>query len=341
VKRPRRLAASLAAVLFATACDSLPGGGSRSSPPEGGETAAPVRSGAFAEAEALIKAGNVDAALAQLEGSSSPEALYLQGAAWAKRSETAPLPTPEAIPPGSPKGTQPVVPEYKPEELTAVGFFEKAIAGSPGDPRPHLGLARLLAPHAQRQYDAARAFAAAAAEAATKKKSKRPPVLAAPTVPPGADASPARVAKAYRDAVAAEGPQAKDPTALEELFTFAVRVGQLEDADWARRQAIERNKEDADVLIAYGDFLAKVKKDGDAAIMQYRQALIWRAEDITVKERIAAVHVGTAHDHLANNELALAEVAYREALKWATDRSTPLHQDIQAEIERLKTLRSN
>jgi tetratricopeptide (TPR) repeat protein len=286
----------------------------------------------LAGVKAQLDSGDVDGAMQRLTDSpsaGSPEGLYLQGAVWAKKAETAPLPTPEALPPGSPRGAVPVTPEFKPEELKAADFFERAIAAAPQDGRASLGLARLLTPHAQRRYDAQTAAAAVAAKKPPSRK--RTPAPPPATPPPGPDASPLRVAHAYR--AAAESTPG-DPTALEAYYNFAVRTQQLDDADWALKQAIARDKENAEPLVRYGDFLANVRKQPDEAIAAYRQALIWK-DDKQVKEKIGEIHLSRGMAHLQQTEWALADAAYHEAQKWTTPGSD-LSKRIDAEMDRLK-----
>jgi tetratricopeptide (TPR) repeat protein len=287
--------------------------------------------------QAQIDSGDADGALQRVSQSASavsPEGLCLQAAAWAKKAETAPLPTPEALPPGSPRGAVPVTPEFKPEELKAIDFYERAIAVAPDDPRAQLGLARLLTPHAQRRHDAQVAAAAAAAKKPVRvaRGKRAPEPVTPPPPPPGPDASPARVARAYRTAVQA---LPSDAAALEAYYTFAVRTELLDDADWVLKQAIARDKENPDPLVRYGDFLTNVRKQPDEAIAAYRQALLWKSDDKAIKEKIGEIHLSRGMEHLQQTEWALAEASYREAQKWATPGSD-LSKRIDAEMDHLK-----
>ena len=66
---------------------------SRSTP--GGGSAAPASSRDVEEARAMLEARDADGTLARLQNAGDdPEALHLQGRAWAKKAESAPLPTP-------------------------------------------------------------------------------------------------------------------------------------------------------------------------------------------------------------------------------------------------------
>jgi hypothetical protein len=321
-----RLAPWLLLLALGTAC-----GGSDSGAPAPVATQAATGAPEVEEARGLLKAGRIDDALLRLQQSQAPEAWLLQGDAWAKKSETAPVPTAEALPPGSPKGAVPVTPEFKPEELRAIEHYEKAIAALSNDPRPRLGLARLLAPHALRRYDAERAAASAPAP---KKGAKALPTLAPP--PPGPDFSAARVTREYRTAAAATSSSI-DP--IEALYAFAVRAGQIEDAEWALKERIRRENENPEHLVRYGDFLRQVKKTPEAAMEQYRQALIWRPDDAVAKGGIADIYMDQGHTHYQNNEYALAEARYQDAAKWVTDRTSAQYKRLQAEMDRLKQLR--
>src|SRR5438874_654924 len=116
----RPLALTLGGLLLLSACNKGAGGGGTpgGTPADGGGAAA--GGGPLAEAKSLLDAGRADDVLARLQGNNAPEALYLQGAAWAKKAETAPLPTAEALAPGSPRDAIAVTPEWKPEEQRAI-----------------------------------------------------------------------------------------------------------------------------------------------------------------------------------------------------------------------------
>src|SRR5262249_57413702 len=80
------------------------------------------------------------------------------GMAGEKRAEPAPLPPPPPLAEPLARGAAlPAAPEFKPEELTAIGLFENAIATDAQFARAHLGLADVLAPHALRLLESAAA----------------------------------------------------------------------------------------------------------------------------------------------------------------------------------------
>jgi tetratricopeptide (TPR) repeat protein len=334
-----RVACVAASALLALACNK-PGTGGSAEPPKSEPTAAPPPS-ALAEAKGLLGAGRVDEAIARLQQTQTPEAWYLLGEAWSKKAESAPLPIPEPLPPDAPRGAVPVTPEFKTEERQAMDLYEKAMAGLPDDPRPKLGLAHLLAPHAQRHYDEAQAAAAAPPPKPVKaagKKGRLP--TPTPTPPPAVasdvDFSPARVCQLMHQA-SEKSLSTVEP--VEALYAFAVRVGELDEADWALRERIRRENENPAHLVRYGDFLREVKKAPDAAIEQYRQALIWRSDDPVPKSRIANIYIDAGNTHYENGEYALAEARYQDAVKWVPDKTSEQWQRLQRELEKVRRLR--
>lgn len=290
--------------------------------------------GPLAGIQEQLDAGDVDAAMARLDAaddSAGPERFYLLGEAWAKKAESAPLPTPQPPPEGSPKGAPMLLPEFKPEELKALSFFEKAAAAMPYDAHAQMGLADLLAPHARRRHDAALAAAAKKPTPHGKHAAAEHPLVV--PAPGGPDISPERIIKAYRAAAAAS---AKDATALEALYTFAVAVERLDDADWARKEVIARDRENPAPLVRYGDFLASAKKMPEEAMAQYRQALLWSPDDKAIKSKIAEIYIAQGLAHYQQTEWALADVDYQNAAKWADPDQA---QRIQHELDRLSQVR--
>jgi tetratricopeptide (TPR) repeat protein len=325
--RRSRVAACLLTLAFA-ACHKAP------------ETSATGNSGTgstrgpLAGIQEQIDAGDLDAAIARLDAtddSAGPERFYLLGEAWAKKAESAPLPTPQPPPEGSPKGAPMLLPELKPEERKALAFFEKAAAAMPYDAHAQMGLADLLAPHARRRHDAQ--IAAAAKKPTPHGKhaiAEHPAIVPAPG---GPDSSPERIIKAYRAAAAAS---AKDTTALEALYTFAIAVERLDDADWARKEVIARDRENPAPLVRYGDFLANVKKMPEEGMAQYRQALLWSPDDKAIKAKIAEIYIAQGLAHYQQTEWASADADYQNALKWADPDQA---QRIQHELDRLSQVR--
>ncbi len=291
-------------------------------------TKAAVASSASQQAQTLFEQGQFDEALARLDASTGDaDSLALLGAIWAKKAETAPLPTPPPPAPGARRGAQSPGPEFKEEELTALGFFEKTLAAQPGQVRASLGLAELLAPHALRRHDLGRA--------AQRKKGARP----APEAPASApDFSAERVIQAYKAAVAGS-PAAKEPA--ERLFAFAVRADTLADAEWALAQLVQRDKENPAPLIRHGDFLAEQKKDTRAAIDRYREALIWRPDDEATLGKIADIYIAEGIEAYNKNQYAVAQSRLLEAQKFVRNPNSPQGLRIKDYLGKLGSIRHN
>lgn len=311
----------------------LAGGGCKGKPPEGAPAAtaphtARAAVSASQAAETLFAEGQFDAALERLDASAGDaDSLALLGAIWAKRAESAPLPTPPPPAPGAKRGAQPLAPEFKEEELTALGFFERALAAQPGHVRASLALAELLGPHALRRHDLG--------QAARRKKGARP-VPEAPGV--GPDFSAERVTEAYKAAVAA-GPLAKE--APEKLFGFAVRADRLADAEWALNQMVERDKENPAPLIRYGDFLLQQKKDSRGAIDRYREALIWRPDDETTLGKVADIYIAEGIDAYTKDQYGVAQSRLLEAQKFVRNPNSPQGLRIKDYLSKLGSIRQN
>ena len=229
-----------------------------------------------------------------------------------KAAEAEPVPTPEPPPSPRPRNWQPPpAPEFKPAEVEAIGLLEEAAAADARRPEAHELLAGVLEGPALRRHEA---------EKKAKAAKRRAPT---PAPPPdqGVDASPARVARAYRAAV--EATPGTGPL-LDRMIKFAVAAEDFAAADWAYQERIRRAKENATAgpLEQYGDFLLDVRKDPLAASEQYRNVLIWKAGDPRVRERLAGIHLAAARGHLDLQQWAAAETQVREAAKYV-DPGTP------------------
>jgi tetratricopeptide (TPR) repeat protein len=312
-----RAGATVVLVAALASCRHLPGGGGAD-----GDLAGPVREG-----KSLLESGQLDAALAELaKAPDDPDSLYYQGRVWAKKAESAPLPTPPPVVGTPPHGAPaPVAPELKAEEVQAAQLYEKAIAARPDAAAPHLALAELLAPHAAHQHDLAEDAAA----------HKRP---LPPTAPLPVDASVDRVVRAYQRAMQAD-PASTAP--VDGIIRFGRRVGRLDAAEDGYKEMIRRKKEaeTAQPLAQYGDFLAQDKKDPLAAIEQYRQALIWKADDDATRGKVAAIYLKLATEAFAKQQYAVAESQLADASKYITDRSSPQAQTVEEYKARLKNIR--
>jgi tetratricopeptide (TPR) repeat protein len=319
--------ASAVIVAALPACERLLPG---KSAPEATETA-PAPASPVQDARALFDAGQLDAALARLQGmDGDPDALHLQGLVWAKKAESAPLPTPPPPPSPLPRHwVTPAAPEFKHEELRALDLLERAIAVQPDHAGAQLAVAELLAPHAARRHET---LAAAAA-----RRGKRParPADAAPAEA-GPDFSAERVLRGYRAAFAGD---ATARPAIEGLIAFATRIGRPDDAQAGFDELIRRDREKPEPLVRYGDFLATQKKDVHAAIEAYRQALIWRPDDDATRAKIADIYIALGIEHYKAGEWATAEARFADAEKWVSDRNSPQGLKIQDHQGKLRQIR--
>jgi tetratricopeptide (TPR) repeat protein len=302
-------------------------------PSAGERTPTPQAEAPVDAVEALIAQGQLDAALAKLQ-SQPPDAdnLYRQGAVWARKAESAPLPTPPPAPSPLPRGAEPPpIPEFKDEELRALELLEKALASNPGHVAAHLALAELLSPHAVRGHD--REEARRRQPPPRRRGQPTPPPE---TPPPGPDFSPERIIQAFQAAIQGDPDGV---TAIEALARFGVRVGRLDSAEWAYQELVRRQKENADSLVRYGDFLIQHKKDPAGAIAQYNQALIWRPDDEPVKLRIADIYIEMGIEHFNKGEYAVAEARFKEADRYVSDSRSPQGIKLADYTERLRAIR--
>lgn len=279
------------------------------------------------EGKSLLESGQLDAALAELQKApDDPDSLYYQGRVWAKKAESAPLPTPPPPPVPTPRGWQPPpAPELKPEEIQAAQLYEKAIAAKPDNASAHLALGQLLAPHAAHQYDLAEDAA----------KHKKPPVPAAPLP---VDASVDRVIRAFQVAMQADPTS---PAPVEEIIRFGRRVGRLDASEAGFKEMVRRKKEKetAEPLARYGDFLAEEKKEPLAAIEQYREALIWVPDDDATRGKVAAIYLKMATEAFAKQQYKVTEDYLRDASKYITDRSSAQGRMLEDYRGRLRSIR--
>jgi hypothetical protein len=323
--RARRLGWLFAAACIAgvPACTPKP---DASAPP-------PTTGGPVSEARSLIEGGQPDAALALLQQApEDPESLYLQGRAWAKKAETAPLPTPPPVVGELPKGVAaPAAPLFKPEELQALALYEKAV-GARADLGPaHVAIAELLAPHAIRRYDRQRE--SAAARGRRRGKAEPPPALEGDAQ--GVDYSVERIVRAYD--LASQSP-ATGKAAADGLIAFGTRVGRLDAAESGFRTLLQVQKEQAEPFIRYGAFLAEQKKDGDAAIEQYRQALIWKPDDESARLKIADIYLARAIGFFDKQQFSVADAEFKQAAKWVAPGS-PQEAQLKSYQSRLLEIR--
>jgi tetratricopeptide (TPR) repeat protein len=285
----------------------------------GGGDSAPVSSQEADDVAALIEKGDAGGALARLQGNEDPQALYLQGTAWAKKAETAPLPTPPPVASPPPKGASlPARPEFKPEERKAVEFYERALAARPDLAAAHVALAQLLAPHAIRFHELEKEAQARQKTALATRRRGQPSPEPLPTPEPGIDYSAERVAREFREAL--RGDPSRAP--VEALIAFGVKSRRLDDAEIGYQELIRRVKESSEPLALYGDFLVHEKNDPAAAIEQYRQALIWTPDDEVTRSKLAGIFLRRGVDYLNQLQYASAEAQFKEAAKYIPDRNS-------------------
>jgi len=256
----------------------------------------------LAGARTLIDERRFDEAIAAIGEKEDAEALYLRGRAWAGKAQTAPVPTPV---PGS-HGGEPM----KPEESQALAFFERAVAARPDLAAAHLGIADLLAPHAL---------------AAVRRGEAAP-----------GNSTVDRVLESYGRAIQAD---AAATAAVESMIRFATAAGRVAEADGAFQELVRRRREDPDLLVRYGDFLAGPGRNPGGALAQYSQALIWRPDDTKTRLKIADIHLTAAATLLAAREWAAAEARLRDARRFVTDPSSAEAARLREMEGRLREIR--
>jgi tetratricopeptide (TPR) repeat protein len=244
----------------------------------------------LAEARALVDQRRFDEAIAALGEGAEAESLYLLGRAWAGKAETAPVPTPV------PGDSAPAGPRLKPEEARALAFFERAVSTRPEHAGAHFAIAELLAPHALAAGSRGAGGAAPAGEGTAD-----------------------RVVRSYGRAIQADPA---GTAAVEALIGFAVRVGRVSDADGGYQELVRRRREDPDVLVRYGDFLAGPGGNAEGALAQYAQALIWRPDDTATRLKMADIHLASAAVLLGQQQYAAAEARLREARRFVANPSS-------------------
>ena len=328
----RRAAGALASLALVAGC------GKEAAPtvtpsPAGAETPAPpaagfVLSGVASQAMGLLQSGQPDQALAQLDASTGDaDQLAVLGAVWATKAETAPLPTPPPLASPAPgRAVTPAAPEFKAEELTALGFLDRALEARPGHPVASLALARVLAPHAVRRFELEKAA-----------KQRKGGAKALPAAPGSTDFRPERVVEALRAAVTGM-PTSREP--IETMIAFASRVERYEDAEWALDELVKLDKEKPEPLVRYGDFLRDQRREPHQAIERYRQALIWKPDDESVLGRIADIYIGQGIEAFDRQQWAVSQSRLQEAQKYVRNPNSPQGLRIRDYQSRLATIRT-
>ncbi len=250
--------------------------------------------------------GQLDEALAKLtELPDDPISLYYQGIIYVRKGMGTPLPETG----------------FRPEDKNAAIVLERAIAAKPEFAAAHFTLAGVLLPYTEQRHAPG---------------SKRRPARGASPAPDDPDISPERVARAYQAAVQYD-KTSRAP--IDALMKFAREMKRPDDADVAYRELLQRDKESAAPHIAYGDFLAKEKKEPLRAVEQYNLALVWSPQDLTPKERILGVYIDWAQEHFDKGENANADARLRDAEKWITDQASPQAQRLRELRDKLRAIR--
>jgi hypothetical protein len=178
--------------------------------------------------------------------------------------------------------------QLSPEETQALAFLDRAVLARPDHAAAHLEIAELLAPYAVAPGDA-------------------------PEAAVGAGVSVDRVLGAYGAAAQAD---LADTEALEALIAFATRMGRLPEVEAGYREWMRRDRENAEVLVRFGDFLAGPRQDPEGAQGVYAQALMWRPDDDATRLKIADINIEAARGHLERDQYAAAAARLREARKY-------------------------
>jgi hypothetical protein len=183
--------------------------------------------------------------------------------------------------------------------VQALAFYERATAARPDHAGAHLAIAQLLAAHA---------LVGAGARVGGARAGER------------ADTSVDRVLRSFGDAVQA------DPAgilAVEEMIRFAMAAGRVSAAEGGFQELVRRRREDPEVLVRYGDFLAGPAGDADGALARYAQALIWRPDDTATRVKMAEIHLAAASALLVKLQYAAAETRLRDARRFVVDPASP------------------
>ena len=290
-----------------------------------------------AEGKALLERGELDQAMAKLvELPDDPDSLYYQGRVWAKKAESAPLPTPPPLAEPLPHGAEPpAAAEFKPEELQAMSLYQRAVGARSDHAAALLAMAELLAPHAVR-YQEMVAERQAAAKHRASRKGKPEPVPAPPAAAQGVDYSVERVVQAYQLAAQADG-SSRAPA--EGLIAFGIRAKRLDAAEAGHQELVRRVKENPEPLILYGDFLASLKHEPLGAIEQYRQALIWKPDDESTRAKVAEIYLARGIEAFGKQQFLVAETHFKEADRYITEKNSPLGQRLKSAVARLREIR--
>jgi tetratricopeptide (TPR) repeat protein len=133
-----------------------------------------------------------------------------------------------------------------------------------------------------------------------------------------------------------------DPSGIEapeRLVRFATAAGRLAEADAAYQELLKRRREDPDLLVRYGDFIAGPRGNPDGALAQYAQALMWRPDDAATRLKMADIYLQAAAAHLGKREYAAAEQRIRDAKQLNFDAGSPqgaLMRDLEQQLRDIR-----
>jgi Tfp pilus assembly protein PilF len=123
------------------------------------------------------------------------------------------------------------------------------------------------------------------------------------------------------------------------MIRFATRAGRVSDADGGFQELVRRRREDPDLLVRYGDFLAGPGANPDGALAQYAQALIWRPDDTATRLKMAEILLTSATALLNQQQYAAAEARLRDARRYVADPASPQAARLRELEGRLREIR--
>ena len=107
--------------------------------------------------------------------------------------------------------------------------------------------------------------------------------------------------------------------AVEEMIRFALAAGRVSAAEGGFQELVRRRREDPELLVRYGDFLAGPAGNPEGALARYAQALIWRPDDTATRLKMAEIHLRRGVRPAGAAQYAAAEARLRDARRsWWT-----------------------
>jgi hypothetical protein len=118
-------------------------------------------------------------------------------------------------------------------------------------------------------------------------------------VPGDPDWSVDRVLREYQ--AAGQAPEAT-LAEVRAWIGFAEKVARFAEAETGYQELVKRDHENAEPLVSYGDFVAKLRKEPQRAFELYQRALIWRPDDAAVKARMADICLDLGYENYKRRE---------------------------------------